>query len=237
MPPPILGREATLAQALEPPGEGAEAVLRDFYANAAGLRELHAGDPDARRVIDTARGLEGLRRQDSIHAAAVVICPQPITEIVPIQQKGEGAEVVTQFEMHAIEELGLLKMDFLGLRNLSTIERALELIEENTGSRPDIDRVAPRRPGGLRHALARGRHRHLPAGRGRHAGADAQPAPRPLRGHHRPGLPVPARPSRRRHPQPLRRPQERAGGGRVPPSRPRRRCSPRRTGSWCTRSR
>ncbi len=141
MPPPILGREATLAQALEPPGEGADNVLRDFYANAAGLRELHAGEPDARRVIDTARGLEGLRRQDSIHAAAVVISPAPITEIVPIQQKGEGTEIVTQFEMHAIEELGLLKMDFLGLRNLSTIERSLELIEENTGSRPDIDRV------------------------------------------------------------------------------------------------
>jgi DNA polymerase-3 subunit alpha len=141
MPPPILGREATLAQALEPPGEGVETMLRDFYANAAGLRELHAGDPEARRVIDTARGLEGLRRQDSIHAAAVVISPEPITEIVPIQQKGEGAEVVTQFEMHAIEELGLLKMDFLGLRNLSTIERALEMVEENTGARPDIDRV------------------------------------------------------------------------------------------------
>ncbi|MCU0280729.1 MAG: DNA polymerase III subunit alpha [Acidimicrobiia bacterium] len=141
MPSPILGREATLAQALEPPGEGADNVLRDFYANAAGLRELHAADPEARRVIDTARGLEGLRRQDSIHAAAVVISPAPITEIVPIQQKGEGAEIVTQFEMHAIEELGLLKMDFLGLRNLSTIERSLELIEENTGSRPDIDGV------------------------------------------------------------------------------------------------
>ena len=79
-------------------------------ANAAGLRELHAGDPDSRRVIDTAWGLEGLRRQDSIHAAAVVISPAPITEIVPVQQKGEGAEIVTQFEMHAIEELGLLKM-------------------------------------------------------------------------------------------------------------------------------
>ncbi|MBM3694936.1 MAG: DNA polymerase III subunit alpha [Actinobacteria bacterium] len=142
MPPPILGREATLAQALEPPGEGAESLVRDFYSNAAGLRELHAADADAARVIDTARGLEGLRRQDSIHAAAVVICPEPITEIVPVQQKGEGAEMVTQFEMHAIEDLGLLKMDFLGLRNLSTIERALEQIAENTGERPDIDRIA-----------------------------------------------------------------------------------------------
>lgn len=141
MPPPILGREATLEQALEPPPEGADPMIRDFYSNAAGLRELHSVDPEARRVIDTARGLEGLRRQDSIHAAAVVICPEPLIEIVPVQQKGEGSEVVTQFEMHAIEDLGLLKMDFLGLRNLSTIERALELIQENTGERPDIDRV------------------------------------------------------------------------------------------------
>jgi DNA polymerase-3 subunit alpha len=141
MPPAILGREATLAQSLDLPGDEADAVLRDFFTNAAGLRTLMDGDPDARRVVDTARGLEGLRRQDSIHAAAVVISPEPLTEIVPVQQKGEGTEVVTQYEMHAIEELGLLKMDFLGLRNLSTIERALELIEENTGSRPDIDRV------------------------------------------------------------------------------------------------
>ena len=116
-------------------------AARDHHANAAGLREMYASDADARRVIDMARGLEGLRRQDSIHAAAVVISPVPLTDIVPIQQKGQDAEVVTQFEMHAIEELGLLKMDFLGLRNLSTIERALELIEENHGERPDIDRV------------------------------------------------------------------------------------------------
>jgi DNA polymerase-3 subunit alpha len=139
MPPAILGREATLGQCLEPPAEDAESMIRDYYTNAAGLREMYDTDPDARRIVDTARGLEGLRRQDSIHAAAVVITPDPITEVVPVQQKGEDAEVVTQFEMHAIEELGLLKMDFLGLRNLSTIERALELIEDVTGSRPQID--------------------------------------------------------------------------------------------------
>ena len=141
MPPAILGKEATLEQCLEDPPQDAESSARDFHTNAAGLRELYGTDPDARRVIDTARGLEGLRRQDSIHAAAVVISPVPLIEIVPIQQKGQDAEVVTQFEMHAIEELGLLKMDFLGLRNLSTIERSLELIEENHGGRPDIDHV------------------------------------------------------------------------------------------------
>ncbi|KAA3640507.1 MAG: DNA polymerase III subunit alpha [Armatimonadetes bacterium] len=70
-----------------------------------------------------------------------MLSPEPLTNIVPIQRKGEGAEVVTQYEMHGVEELGLLKMDFLGLRNLATIERALELIERNTGERPDIDHV------------------------------------------------------------------------------------------------
>jgi len=141
MPPAILGKEATLAQCLEEPGPEASATVRDWYQGAHGLRELYSQDPDVKKVVDTARGLEGLRRQDSIHAAAVVIAPTPLTEIVPLQQKGEGAEIVTQYEMHGVEELGLLKMDFLGLRNLATIERSLELIEANTGTRPDIDEI------------------------------------------------------------------------------------------------
>ena len=141
MPPPILGKEATLTQCLEPPGEEEEQSVRDWYTGAAGLREVYEAEAEVREVVDTARGLEGLRRQDSIHAAAVVISPQPLTEIVPIQQKGEGAEIVTQFEMHGVEALGLLKMDFLGLRNLATIERAVELIENNTGARVDIDNI------------------------------------------------------------------------------------------------
>ncbi|MDJ0954369.1 MAG: DNA polymerase III subunit alpha, partial [Acidimicrobiia bacterium] len=141
MPPAILGKEATLAQCLEPPGPEASSTVKDWYQGAHGLRELYNQDPDVKRVVDTARGLEGLRRQDSIHAAAVVIAPTPLTEIVPLQQKGEGQEIVTQYEMHGVEELGLLKMDFLGLRNLATIERSLELIEANTGTRPDIDAI------------------------------------------------------------------------------------------------
>ncbi|HLA67911.1 MAG TPA: DNA polymerase III subunit alpha [Acidimicrobiia bacterium] len=142
MPPAILGREATLAQCIAATADESAPELRDFHNSAAGLREMYQSDPEARRVIDTALGLEGLRRQDSIHAAAVVISPEPLVDIVPIQQKGEDAEIVTQFEMHAIERLGLLKMDFLGLRNLSTIERCLELVEGTTGTKPDIDAVA-----------------------------------------------------------------------------------------------
>src|ERR1700690_4029653 len=106
---------------------------------ATELRSLYEEDPDARRVVDVARGLEGLRRQDGIHAAAVVITHEPLTEYLPIQRKPEpganpaDAPIVTQYEMHGVEALGLLKMDFLGLRNLSVIETALDLIEESTG--------------------------------------------------------------------------------------------------------
>ncbi len=141
MPPSILGREATLEQVLEPPAPDADSTIKDWYANAQGLRDLYDADPAIRETVDAARGLEGLRRQDSIHAAAVVIAPEPLINVVPIQQKGEGAEVVTQYEMYGVESLGLLKMDFLGLRNLSIIERCLELVEASTGQRVDIDSV------------------------------------------------------------------------------------------------
>lgn len=141
MPPAILGKDASIDQCLTEPGPDAPSDLRDHYSAASGLRDLIGSLDGAPEIIETAKGLEGLRRQDSIHAAAVVISPEPLTNIVPIQRKGDDAEIVTQYEMHGIEALGLLKMDFLGLRNLATIERALELIENNTGIRPDIDGV------------------------------------------------------------------------------------------------
>jgi DNA polymerase-3 subunit alpha len=141
MPPAILGKDPTLDQVLNPPDPNAPSDLKDWYANAQGLREMYETDPGVKEVVDVARGLEGLRRQDSIHAAAVVIAPEPLTNIVPVQRKGEDAETVTQFEMHGVEDLGLLKMDFLGLRNLSIIERCLELLEESSGERIDIDNI------------------------------------------------------------------------------------------------
>ena len=139
MPPSILGKDPNLGQVLNPPDPDAPAEFKDWYSNAQGLREMYEADPAVKEIVDAARGLEGLRRQDSIHAAAVVIAPEPLTNIVPVQRKGEGAELVTQFEMHGVEALGLLKMDFLGLRNLSIIERCLELIERTRGERVDID--------------------------------------------------------------------------------------------------
>ncbi|HLM18902.1 MAG TPA: DNA polymerase III subunit alpha, partial [Acidimicrobiia bacterium] len=143
MPPLIMGRDTPLRACFEKV-TGHE----DGYKMATELRTLYESDPDAKRVIDVARGLEGLRRQDGIHAAAVVITRDPLTEYLPIQRKPEAggriedAPIVTQYEMHGVEDLGLLKMDFLGLRNLDVLEIALDLIAERTGSRPDIDRVA-----------------------------------------------------------------------------------------------
>ena len=85
-------------------------------------------DPVTREIVDLARPLEGLTRQDSIHAAGVVIGAAPLMEVVPLQQKGVDQEIVTQFSMNTIEALGLLKMDFLGLRNLDVIDKAVSLI-------------------------------------------------------------------------------------------------------------
>ncbi len=140
-PQPILGKEATIDDCLVAPPADAEQHRKDFYAEGGGMRQAYEQQAEVRETLDTARGLEGLRRQDSIHAAAVVITPVPVTDVVPIQQKGDQAEVVTQYEMHGVEDLGLLKMDFLGLRTLTIIDRALDLVERSTGSRPDIDGV------------------------------------------------------------------------------------------------
>jgi DNA polymerase-3 subunit alpha len=142
MPPLVMGRDTPLWACLE-----RDSKFGDGYRAAGELRDMYATDDEARRVIEVARGLEGLRRQDSIHAAAVVISRAPLTEHLPIQRKPEAgqapedAPIVTQYEMHAVDELGLLKMDFLGLRNLSVIETALDLVEASTGTRPDIDAV------------------------------------------------------------------------------------------------
>ena len=96
--------------------------------------------------MDVAQGLEGIVRNASIHAAAVVIADRPLTDIVPLQLADAGTgengqkiyRTVTQYSMKPIEEIGLLKMDFLGLRNLDVIEDALDIIERSTGERPDM---------------------------------------------------------------------------------------------------
>jgi DNA polymerase-3 subunit alpha len=133
IPDPIMGRAPSFEECLKPGEE---------------LAKAYESDADAKRIIEVARGLEGVVRNASIHAAAVVIADRPLTDIVPLQlaedrgqvteEGGRSYKTVTQYSMKPIEEIGLLKMDFLGLRNLDVIEAALEIIEQSTGERPDI---------------------------------------------------------------------------------------------------
>ncbi len=125
--------------------------LKDALINVPELKQLYETNKDAKILIDSAKKLEGVARHASTHACAVVISKEPLTKIVPLQyasrsQNDSGAkdgekQIVTQYEMHAIEDLGLLKMDFLGLKNLSIIERTLKLVEIRKGIKIDIDKI------------------------------------------------------------------------------------------------
>ncbi|HWB55503.1 MAG TPA: DNA polymerase III subunit alpha [Gaiellaceae bacterium] len=108
--------------------EGPKVYLDDSLKPGAELKQAYDADEIVRQIVDLAKPLEGLVRQDSIHAAGVVIGDRPLTEYLPLQQKGADQELVTQFAMEDVEALGLLKMDFLGLRNLDVIDKAVELV-------------------------------------------------------------------------------------------------------------
>jgi DNA polymerase III subunit alpha len=135
-----------LAKLIPDPIMGRSPSFEDCMKTGEPLRKAYDEEPDAKRIVDVAKGLEGIVRNSSIHAAAVVIADRPLTDIVPLQLAdagtGEDGErsyrTVTQFSMKPIEEIGLLKMDFLGLRNLDVIEDALDIIERSSGTRPDM---------------------------------------------------------------------------------------------------
>jgi DNA polymerase-3 subunit alpha len=106
------------------------------------LRKAYDGDPAIRELIDTAKKLEGLVRGAGVHASAVVIAPRPLTELVPLN-KTKNDEIVTAYDMKAVEKMGLLKMDFLGLATLTVIDDCLKLIEASRGAKPDIEEIPP----------------------------------------------------------------------------------------------
>lgn len=119
--------------------------LEKSLQNVAELKQAVDTDPQARQLIQTAKKLEGVARHASTHACGVVITKNPIIEYMPLQwatksngKKNEEQALVTQYDMRSVEALGLLKMDILGLRNLTTIEKTLELIEKNYGEKIDI---------------------------------------------------------------------------------------------------
>ena len=135
-----------LAKLIPDPIMGRPPSFEDCLKLGQPLRAEVDRDPQARQIVDVAQGLEGIIRNSSIHAAAVVIADRPLTDIAPLQIADAGTDengdrvfrTVTQFSMKPVEQIGLLKMDFLGLRNLDVIEDALDIIGRSTGERPDM---------------------------------------------------------------------------------------------------
>ncbi len=119
-----------------------EGWLDECLKDVREFRELYEKDAKARELIDAARKLEGTARHASVHACGVVIANEPLVNLVPLQKAPQGEDaVITQFEMHAIESLGLLKMDFLGLKNLTIIEETIKLVRETKGEEIDVDKL------------------------------------------------------------------------------------------------
>ena len=116
-------------------------IRLDEALQSAALKEQVDADPGVKRIIDFARHLEGVARNASTHAAGVVISREPLTELMPLQKATNSDGLMTQYEMHAIEALGLLKFDFLGLSNLTILRQAVDLVRANRGIEIDLDRL------------------------------------------------------------------------------------------------
>ena len=123
LPPTVMGKDITLSGIFNPKD--------DRYGEAGEFRTLYETDPDSKRIVDTARGLEGLKRQSGVHAAGVILSKYPLLDVIPIHRRESDGAIITQFDMGACEAIGLLKMDFLGLRNLSVLDEALLNIKAN----------------------------------------------------------------------------------------------------------
>jgi DNA polymerase-3 subunit alpha len=125
LPPSVMGKDISLSGVFD--------SQDSRHGEAGEFRELYNSDPDSKKVVDLARGLEGLKRQWGVHAAGVILSREPLLDVIPIHRREADGAIITQFDMGACESTGLLKMDFLGLRNLSVLDDALINIKENQG--------------------------------------------------------------------------------------------------------
>ncbi|MFI2363459.1 DNA polymerase III subunit alpha [Promicromonospora sp. NPDC019610] len=134
MPPAVMGKDISLSGIFDPKDKR--------YSEAAEFRQVHEADPEAQRVVELARGIEGLKRQWGVHAAGVIMSSDPLIDIIPIMKRPQDGAIITQFDYPTSEGLGLIKMDFLGLRNLTILDDALENIVMNGKDPIDIEKVA-----------------------------------------------------------------------------------------------
>ncbi|MBB5955744.1 DNA polymerase-3 subunit alpha [Saccharothrix tamanrassetensis] len=133
MPPPVMGKDIPLSGVFD--------AKHKRYSEAAEVRALYETDPQVKEIIDTGRGLEGLIRNAGVHACAVIMSAEPLMDHIPVWKRPQDGSIITQFDYPTCETLGLLKMDFLGLSNLTTIDDALKNIELNGKGAVDITTV------------------------------------------------------------------------------------------------
>ncbi|HEX5533695.1 MAG TPA: DNA polymerase III subunit alpha [Actinomycetales bacterium] len=134
MPPSVMGKDIPLSGIFDPEHKR--------YKEAEEFRQLHSSDPDAQRVVSTARGLEGLKRQWGVHAAGVIMSSEPLLDLIPIMRREQDGQIITQFDYPTCESLGLVKMDFLGLRNLTILDDAIKNVKANRGIDIDLDALS-----------------------------------------------------------------------------------------------
>lgn len=136
------GEVDVIAKQIPPPVQGRHIPLRKSLQSVPELKKIYESDPQAKRLLDLASNIEGTVRHASQHACAIVISKDPLTEYVPLQQAQKGdVGQVTQYSMKPIEAIGLLKMDFLGLANLTIMQNAIKIIEAVHGDKIDIDHL------------------------------------------------------------------------------------------------
>ena len=225
LPPPIMAKDISVSGITDPNHER--------YKEAAEVRALIDTDPDVRTIYETARGLEGLIRNAGVHACAVIMSSEPLIDAIPLWKRPQDGAIITGWDYPSCEAIGLLKMDFLGLRNLTIIGDAIENIKANRGIDLDLDALPLDDQADLRTARPRRHARRVPARRRADARSAAPHAAHRVRGRRRGHRAVPARADGHERPQRLRRPQEQPAGHQADPpgagGAARRRSSPRPT--------
>lgn len=131
LPPTVMGKDISIKGIFDPEDKR--------YAEAGEFRRIHDEDPDVQKVVEIAKGVEGLTRGWGVHACAVIMSSHPLVDIVPMMRRPSDGQIITQFEYPTLETLGLLKMDFLGLRNLTVLSDAVANMERNGKTPPDLE--------------------------------------------------------------------------------------------------
>ncbi len=130
-----------ISKMIPPPRQGFPVTIDKALEEVAELRTMYDTDPDTKKVLDLAMQIEGSARHVSVHAAGVVVAPTKITDFSPVQREPSGEKIITQYEMHASEEVGLIKFDILGIRNLSILGAAVDVVKSRLGITIDLHSI------------------------------------------------------------------------------------------------